>query len=473
MNRRDSIKLLTLAGLGGLVPIELKALNKVETLKSSMFGDKFLWGLATAAYQIEGAWNIDGKGESIWDTFTHNTNNVKDKSNGNTACNFYTLYKKDIDLIKSLGFNVFRFSISWSRIMPNGIGTINQQGIDFYHNVIDYCIEKDIIPFVTLYHWDLPQALEDKGGWTNREIINWFNEYVTLCCNEYGNKVKNWIVLNEPMGFTSLGYMTGYHAPGKKGLGNFLSAVHHAVMCQAEGGRIIRSIVKDANIGTAFSCAPVEPKKETTAHQKAAKRIDVLLNRLFIEPSLGKGYPWDDLPMLKRLEKYMEPGDEQRMMFDFDFIGLQNYFRVIGKKSIYPPLVWANEVKPEKRDVPLTAMKWEIYPEGIYKVLRRFASYPIKKIIITENGAAFEDTIDNNSIHDVNRIEYYNNYLSQVLKAKQEGIPVEGYFAWTYMDNFEWAEGYTARFGIVHNDPLTQKRIIKDSGYWFQQLLNN
>jgi beta-glucosidase len=470
MNRRESLKLLSLAGMSGFIPYPLQALS-INSLKKKDFGNDFIWGVATAAYQIEGAWNIGGKGKSIWDTFTEKKRNIKDRSNGQTACDFYHLYEQDIKLIKQLGFDVFRFSIAWSRILPNGTGHVNQQGIDFYNRVIDCCLENGITPWITLYHWDLPQALEDKGGWTNRQIVDWFREYVTLCCHSFGDRVKNWLVFNEPMGFTSLGYMTGYHAPGRKGLSNFFPAVHHTCLCQALGGKLIKVLVPNVFVGTTFSCAPVEPKNEKEIHREAAERIDVLLNRLFIEPLMGMGYPWHDLTLLKRIEKYMQAGDETLLKFDFDFIGLQNYFRVIGKHSLYPPLVWANEVKPQKRDVPLTAMNWEVHPEGLYKVLKRFAQYPVKQLFVTENGAAFDDILQNGRVHDTERVNYFKDYLAQLLRAKNEGVNVGGYLAWTFMDNFEWAEGFSARFGMVYNDFETQKRIVKDSGLWFKSFL--
>lgn len=473
MNRREMIRLLALSGISKMLPGNMLQANYASSLSASLLGKDFVWGVATAAYQIEGAHNMDGKGPSIWDTFSAKKKNIKDGSNGNIACDFYHRYSSDLQIVKELGFDVFRFSLSWPRLFPQGNTTPNLAGFDFYQRVIDHCLSLGLSPWITLYHWDLPQTLEDKGGWTNRDIVNYFSDYTAACCRAFGNKVKNWIILNEPMGFTSLGYMTGYHAPGRRGLSHFLPAVHHACLCQSEGGRIVKELVPGANAGTTFSCAPVEPKKEKPIHQEAAKRIDVLLNRLFVEPLFGMGYPWKDLPFLKKIEKYMKEDDEKKMVFNFDFIGIQNYFRVIGRYSLYPPLIWANEVKAEKRDVPLTAMKWEIHPEGLYKILKKMSAYPIKNFYITENGAAFNDIVENGRVHDGLRIAYFKDYIAQMLRAKEEGIPVKGYLAWTLMDNFEWAEGFSARFGIVYNDFSTQERIIKDSGLWFKEFLHN
>ena len=446
------------------------AFEKEEPVFSKKdFGDDFYWGVGTSAYQIEGATDIDGKGESIWDRFTTHPGRIKDRSDGKVANDFYNRYDADLKLLKSLNFKNFRFSFSWSRILPDGTGRINEKGIDFYNRMIDTCLQLGIEPWAMLYHWDLPQKLEEKGGWMNRDIIDWFSEYTDLCTRRFGNKIKNWMVLNEPAGFTTLGYLAGVHAPDRTGIGKFLSTVHHTSLCQAEGGRIIRRNVKNSHIGTTFSCSHIEPYKLTERYQRSAKRLDVVLNRLFIEPSLGMGYPYEDLPLLKKIEKYIQPGDLEKLRFDFDFIGLQNYFRVVTKPSIIP-YIWANRVKPDTK-AEVTEMGWEVAPEGMYRILMQFSQYPVKEIIITENGAAFPDQLENGKVHDHQRINFYKQYLQNILKAKREGVNVKGYFAWTFIDNFEWAEGLRPRFGLVYNDFETQKRTIKDSGYWFRNFL--
>lgn len=472
MNRGDFIRLLTTTGLGLYASRAFgrPALN--DDIRSSMFGADFKWGVATASYQIEGAWNLDGKGLSVWDKFSHLRGKVKSGETGDVACDFYSRYPDDLALLKSMNFGNFRFSLSWPRILPEGTGKINFKGIDFYNRIIDTCLELKIDPWITLYHWDLPQALEDKGGWTNRDVIQWFQEYCHICTSRFGDRAKNWIVLNEPFAFTSLGYMTGLHAPGRKGLGNYLPAVHHAAMAQAAGADVTRQNVVNGNIGTAFSCSYVDTRKSDERHEKAAKRLDALFNRLFIEPSLGMGYPTKTLPFLNRLEPYIKQGDEQKLKFDFDFIGLQNYFRIVGKFSLYPPLIWANDVNPKKLDHPLTAMGWEVHPEGIYKIIRQFSEYPVKDIYITENGAAFEDNLREKTVIDTERIDYFKNYLQHVFKAKQEGVNLKGYFVWTLMDNFEWAEGFRPRFGLIYLDFNTLERYIKNSGYWFMEFLS-
>lgn len=480
MNRRDLLRNLTLATAGlTVLPSLAKSVlsyNVVdEPLRASDFGPNFLWGVATAAYQIEGAWNVDGKGPSIWDTFTHKKGKVKTGENGDVACDFYNRYKEDINIIKKLNMDVFRFSLSWSRIFPKGTGEVNKKGVEFYHNVIDYCLQKGVQPWITIYHWDLPQALQDKGGWPNRDTYNAFCAYADFVTKEYGSKVKNWMVLNEPLAFTALGYLIGMHAPGKKSVSKFLKAAHHTALSQAEGGRIIRKNVPGANVGTTFSCSDIDPLKEKKKHQKAAARVDALLNRFYIEPVLGMGYPIETLKGFKGIKKHFEPGDEEKLKFDFDFIGIQNYTREIVKYSIFPPIMWAWQIPANKRkvdNIEITDMNWEVYPRGIYNVLKKFAAYPgVKKIYVTENGAAFPDKVEGSEVHDPLRVKYYQDYLAEVLKAKNEGVNLGGYFCWSLMDNFEWAEGYKPRFGLVYTDFKTQERIIKDSGEFFRKFL--
>jgi beta-glucosidase len=441
-------------------------------INRQLFGDDFIWGVSVAAFQIEGACAEEGKSESIWDVFAAKKGKILNGDIPNISCDFYNQYKQDIDLIELLNIPCFRFSISWTRILPNGTGEINQAGIDFYNRVINYCIEKGVEPWVTIYHWDLPHALELKGGWTNRDIVEWFKEFTTVCAQSFGDRVKNWMVMNEPGVFTGAGYFLGIHAPGRTGLKSFLPAIHHAVLCMAAGGRILRNIAPDAQIGTTFSCSYIEPYSDKLKDINAAKRVDALLNRLFIEPVLGLGYPVNEVSALKGIAKYFQPGDEDAMKFDFDFIGVQNYTREIVKNSFFTPYVGASLVKAEKRGVPLTNMKWEVYPPSIYQMIKKFNSYPqIKNIIVTENGAAFPDQVTDGKVDDPKRVEYLQSYLQQVLKAKNEGLKVNGYFIWTLTDNFEWAEGYHPRFGLIHIDFDTQQRIVKSSGLWYAGFL--
>ncbi|MCP2027779.1 beta-glucosidase [Flavobacterium sp. HSC-32F16] len=450
-------------------------MNKIENsfLNKNQFGEDFLWGVSTAAFQIEGAHDSDGKGSSIWDVFTSQKGKIKNGHHALTACDFYNSYQNDIDLIRELNIPNFRFSISWPRIMPTGVHPVNQAGIDYYNKIIDSLLASGIEPWVTLYHWDLPHALEVKGGWTNRESVSWFSEYVEVCAQYFGDRVKNWMVINEPSVFTGAGYFLGIHAPGKKGISNYLKAMHHVTLATASGAKILRNKIPEANIGTTFSCTHIEPATESAKDIEAAKRVDTLLNRTFIEPILGLGYPQKDLPVLKKLNNYILGDDLDNLDFDFDFIGLQCYTREIVKSSILTPYIGAELVSAGKRNVISTEMGWEVYPPALYHVLEKFNKYKgIKKIIITENGAAFPDTVTNGKVFDIKRTHYIQDHLEQILKAKKNGLNVEGYFVWSLTDNFEWAEGYNARFGLIHVDFETQKRTIKNSGLWFKDFLS-
>ena len=331
-------------------------MNKAENsfLNKDQFGDDFLWGVSTAAFQIEGAHDADGKGSSIWDVFTSQKGKIKNGHHAATACDFYNSYQTDIDLIRELNIPNFRFSISWPRIMPTGIHPVNQAGIDYYNKIIDSLLASGIEPWITLYHWDLPHDLEAKGGWTNRESVKWFSEYVEVCTQYFGDRVKNWMVINEPSVFTGAGYFLGIHAPGKKGITNYLKAMHHVTLATAAGAKIVRNKIPDANIGTTFSCTHIEPATESPKDIEAAKRVDTLLNRTFIEPILGLGYPQADLSVLKKLNNYILEDDLNNLSFDFDFIGLQCYTREVVKSSMLIPYIGAELVSAEKRNYQLS-----------------------------------------------------------------------------------------------------------------------
>jgi beta-glucosidase len=437
------------------------------------FGDDFNWGVATAAYQIEGAYAADGKGASIWDSFSQKKKKIFAGQHGNTACDSYNRYPQDIRLMSQLHIPNYRFSLGWSRIFPNGTGSINQKGVDYYNRLIDTCLTNGVQPWVTLYHWDLPQSLEQKGGWTNREILNWFGFYTEFCVKQFGDRVNRWMILNEPMVFTGAGYFLGVHAPGRKGLTNFLSAVHHAALCQAEGGRIVKSLNASCLVGTTFSYSHIEPYRNIEKDLTAAKKVDTLLNRLFIEPLLGLGYPLKDLKILQRLEKFYKDGDTTRLAFDMDFAGLQNYTREIVTYAPFMPFVKAKIMKAGKRSVERTQMDWEVYPPAIYHALMRWNEYKnLKEIIVTENGAAFEDHYTEGEVKDQKRMNFIKDHIRQVLLSKQAGAKVNGYFVWTFLDNFEWAEGYYPKFGLVHVNFDTQERTVKDSGKWYASFLN-
>lgn len=441
-------------------------------LKKKDFGPDFKWGVTISAFQNEGTPHADGKQPSIWDEFTARPDIVKNGDIPGDTCDFYRRYEEDIALAAHLRFKVFRFSLSWSRLMPSGNIALNPLGVDFYNRVIDCCLKHNLEPWVTLYHWDLPIELERKSGWINRNIIDWFKEYARACACAFGDRVKHWIVMNEPMTFIGMGYFMGYHAPGRTGIRSFLPAAHHATLCMAEGGRVIRQLVPDAQIGVALSCSHIEPVDQRAINKGSAKRVDALLNRFFIEPLLGMGYPTDAMPALKIINLYFKPGDREKMAFDFDFIGLQYYFRIVTRFSLTPPILFAEEVAPSTRKAKLNLMEMDVYPAGLSHLLDFYASYPkIKSIILTESGVCFPDYPMGGHIHDHQRKEYHQNILKITQKAIVKGIPVNGYFAWTLVDNFEWREGYTPRFGLIYNNFETQQRTIKDSGLWFRSFL--
>ena len=482
MNRRDWMKIMGITGLGVLLSSyfnfaktkigeTVKSVKTVFNFSKADFGSDFKWGVAASSYQTEGAWNIDGKSESTWDHFSHKSGKIERGENADVATDFYHRYEEDIDLISQMNFKVFRVSLSWPRILPNGTGEVNQAGIDFYHRVIDKCISVGVEPWITIYHWDLPQVLEAEGGWTNRKIIDWFSEFVEVVTKEYGGKVKNWMVMNEQFSFIAGGYLAGNMAPGRRSLRKFMKSVHHSVLCNAEGGRIARKNIPDANIGTTFFTAYIEPVDQEQKNIEAAARIDAGVNRLFIEPCLGLGYPEDAFPYLKKIRKFYEPGDEERMVFDFDFIGVQYYFRSVVEKSIIP-VIRAREIKATDRGVAVNEMQCEIYPEGLYHILTKFSKYNgIRNILVTENGTCVADKIENGRVHDQTRIEYFKGHLAAVQKAKSEGVNVNGYFVWSPTDNFEWDKGFRTRFGLVYVDFKTLQRTIKDSGLWFKEFL--
>jgi beta-glucosidase len=476
MKRRDWVRNTTIAGTGLLFSRYLKASDvfgyhpSQETIKAD-FGTGFKWGVASSSYQTEGAWNLDGKSESNWDFFSRIPGKIERGENADVASDFYHRYAEDIDFIKDMNFKVFRFSLSWPRILPEGTGTVNQKGLEFYHKVIDKCLSAGIEPWITLYHWDMPQVLEARGGWANRSIIDWFSEYAEVVSKEYGSRVKNWMVINEQLSFTGGGYMQGIFAPGKKNLKAFMKSVHNSVLCNAEGGRIIRKNVPGANIGTTFANTWVESIDQKKKNIEAAARMDAIMNRLFIEPCLGLGYPEKTVPILKKMKSLYHDGDEKRMVFDFDFIGVQYYFRTIAKNSIIPGMR-AKEILASKRGVPANEMEGEIYPEGLYQILKKYSSYKgIRNLIVTENGTCVPDKLENGRIHDKDRIAYFQNHLEAVLKAKREGVNVSGYFVWSPTDNFEWNKGYRTRYGLVYIDFKTLERYIKDSGLWFKEFL--
>lgn len=440
------------------------------------FGADFRWGVATASYQIEGARNADGKGPSIWDTFTHRKRwpipTIRTGETGDVACDFYHRYRDDVRTTASLGFNAKRFSVSWPRILPAGTGATNTAGLDFYARIVDACLEDGLEPWITLYHWDLPQALQDRGGWANRDILGWFEEYVGVVASHLGDRVKRWMIFNEPLSFCAGGYLVGAHAPGVISRQKFLATVHHVNLCQAVGARVLRDRVAGAIVGTTHVCMPIQTAGDKPRHQRAQRSLDALMNRVYVEPNLGLGYPVRDCAFLKPIERYVKADDDAAVQVDFDFMGAQYYTRAKALALPVPgtgALPWLGR---DYRHYDINAMGQTMQPDGLYESLERLHAYGrFPSIVVTENGTAVPDVVEGGRVHDLRRIDYLRRHLQEVLRAKQDGVPVDGYFCWTLLDNFEWAEGTEMRFGLVYTDFATQERIVKDSGYWFRDLL--
>jgi beta-glucosidase len=438
------------------------------------FGDDFTWGVAHASYQVEGAWDADGKGPSIWDTFTRRPRKIKDGTSGDVACDFYHRYPEDTALVKDLGFDAQRFSISWPRVLPEGTGRVNAKGLDFYSRVVDECLEAGVDPWVTLYHWDLPEALQRQGGWANRSIVGWFEEFVGTVVDALGDRVQDWMVFNEPCSFVLGGYLSGLHAPGIRSLRQMLAATHHVNLCQAVGAETIRARCPEANVGTTHIITPMRTKADTPKHRKAAATLDAFANRIFLEPNFGLGYPTDASPLIKGIERYVLPGDDEAIEVSWDFIGVQYYTRLLAKPVPIPLLGAIPWMTKDHRNYEITAMGWEVQPDGLHEALHKVHAYdPSVPLVVTENGAAFPDHREGDRVHDPRRTDFYRAHLAQVLRAQADGLDIGGYFCWSLMDNFEWAEGYVPRFGLTYVDYETQERVVKDSGRWFRDFLTS
>lgn len=435
------------------------------------FPDNFLWGAASAAYQIEGAWNEDGKGESIWDRFAHASGQTKDGDTGDVACDFYHRYAEDIAIMANLGFTASRISISWPRILPQGRGTVNQKGLDYYNRVIDEFLRHGIKPFVTLYHWDLPQALEDAQGWRNRDTAEYLRDYVALVADHLGDRVKHWIVLNEPWMFTMLGHFQGIHAPGRRDPIEALRAAHVVNLAQGLSVRALReSRHRPEAVGTAFSMCPMHPRTGSAQDRAAAKRCDSFVNLWFVETVMNGRYPRIDGGI--RFEDWIDirAGDMDIVKAPLDFIGINLYTRAVIKHDPKERYLGAKHLQPKGQEV--TDFGWEVYPKSISEMILKIWQDYGRPIYITENGCAYGDRPDaDGRVKDERRISFLRRYLAEVGRAIHAGADVRGYFVWTLTDNFEWSEGYHQRFGLVYTDYGSQRRIPKSSFSWYRDLI--
>ena len=444
------------------------------------FPDQFVWGVATSAYQIEGAWDEDGKGESIWDRFTHRQGTILDHSTGDVACEHYNRWPDDIALMKSLNIQAYRFSIAWPRILPKGRGAVNQAGLDFYSRLVDGLLEANITPFITLYHWDLPQALEDEGGWPARSTAEAFVEYADVVSRAVGDRVKHWITHNEPWVITYLGYEQGIFAPGVKDLHAAIKTSHHLMLSHGWSVPVIRQNSAGAEVGITLNFEPVDPASASVADLNAARFHDGAYNRWFIDALCGRHYPADIVADFIEQEglppegmTFIEPGDMKAIAAPLDFIGVNNYTSaVIRDESAVDNLPQTKFRVPKEQR---TDFDWDIRPDGFYRLLNRLHfDYQIPKLYVTENGAAFNDGPDaDGRIADDRRINFLQQYFEAAHLAIRNGVPLAGFFVWSLMDNFEWASGYTQRFGIVHVDYETQVRRPKDSALWYKDVISN
>jgi len=435
------------------------------------FPEGFHWGTATASYQIEGAWQEDGKGESIWDRFAHTPGKVKGGDTGDVACDSYHRYPEDIALLQAMNLTSYRFSIAWPRIQPDGRGPMSPKGIDHYRRLVDALLDAGIRPFPTLYHWDLPQALEDAGGWPNRDTAGRFTDYAEAMVRALGDRVRHWMIFNEPGVFTTCGYLLGVHAPGRRDLGDFLRAVHVVNLAHGEAFRAMRSTKPDAVIGTAFSMSHCEPAKDTEADTAAAERWHGFANDLYLRPALLGEYPQIYREGSPEREMGVRPDDHEKMRAPLDFIGINLYFRSLVADVPGDPKLGALALNGGwgGNDGPKTDFGWEVWPDALHDmILRVTRDYDRPVIEITENGCSYSDAPDaKGAVNDVRRIEFHRGYIHAVARAIEKGADVRGYHAWSLLDNFEWAEGFAQRFGLVHVDFDTGKRTLKESGRWF------
>ncbi|MBN1647907.1 MAG: beta-glucosidase [Spirochaetales bacterium] len=438
------------------------ALNKIP--------EDFIWGAATAAYQIEGAWNEDGKGKSIWDSFSSVPANIHNGDNGNIACDHYHRYREDIGLMAAIGIKAYRFSLSWPRIIPDGTGKVNQKGLAFYHKLIDCLLEHDIEPWITLYHWDLPQALQDRGGWQDRETAYAFAEFAGLCFREFGGKVKNWITLNEPMVVAFVGHLWGFHAPGIKDEAALPAVFHHLNLAHGLAVQEFRKSGIKGKIGITLNAEINRPATLREEDIRATEAHIDYTTGVFLGPQYRKEYP---ASIKRNFPGYVFPvqaGDMDICAAGTDFMGINYYYQ----KPVAFDQNAPDKSRFETTSYEKTEMGWDIYPSGLYYAFQWFArNFPeIPEYYVTENGMACPDVRGEDGIvHDRDRIEYLRRHFAVCEKAVCEGFPLKGYFLWSFMDNFEWAHGFAMRFGLVHMDYKTLKRTPKDSYYYYRDVI--
>ncbi|MFC0003026.1 GH1 family beta-glucosidase [Micromonospora siamensis] len=452
-----------------------------------VFPPGFLWGSATAAYQIEGAARDDGRSPSIWDTYSHTPGRTLNGDTGDVAADHYHRSAEDLDHMARLGLGAYRFSISWPRVFPGG--RRNQRGVDFYSRLVDGLLERGIRPVATLYHWDLPQDLEDAGGWPVRDTALRFQEYAADIVGALGDRVHTWTTFNEPWCSAYLGYASGVHAPGRTEPAAALAAVHHLNLAHGLAGRVVRELAPTAELSVTLNLHVIRPASGSEADADAVRRIDALANRAFLGPMLDGAYPADLLADTAKVTdwSFVRDGDERTAAVPLDVLGVNYYSTTLVRawdgvsprsdadghgRSAHSPWVGAQDVDFLPQPGPYTAMGWNIDPSGMTELLLRLhAEHPDQPLMITENGAAFDDVVTpDGAVHDDRRVDYLRRHVDAVGVAIDRGADVRGYFVWSLLDNFEWAYGYDRRFGIIRVDYDTLTRIWKDSAHWYQRL---
>jgi beta-glucosidase len=440
----------------------------------STFDPGFLWGAATSSYQIEGAVTEAGRGPSIWDTFAATPGAVRGGDTGAVAADHYHRFPEDIALMAELGLRAYRFSLAWPRIQPTGSGPADRRGLDFYRRLTDTLLDHGIEPWPTLYHWDLPQPLEDRGGWPARDTAERFAEYAALAHEALGDRITHWTTLNEPWCSAFLGYATGRHAPGRREPAAAVRAAHHLLLGHGLATEAIRG---DARVGVTLNLTHVTPLSTEPADLDAARRIDGMQNRLFLDPLLRGAYPDDVLDDLQEVTGFghIHEGDLKRIGAPPDHLGINYYAPMLvagGSTPTQTAYVGSPLVRIADGGRPKTSMGWEIDERGLLELLLRLrADYPALPLYITENGAAFDDVVHHDGVHDADRIAYLDGHLRSCAQAIGLGVPLKGYFVWSLLDNFEWSFGYRPRFGIVHVDYATQRRTPKDSARWYAEVI--
>jgi beta-glucosidase len=435
------------------------------------FPADFLWGAATAAYQIEGAADEDGRGRSIWDTFSHTPGRVRDGDTGDVAADHYHRWRDDVALMAELGLRSYRFSVAWPRVQPGGRGPANQRGLDFYRGLVDEMLGHGIEPWVTLYHWDLPDELEQAGGWPVRETAERFADYAEVTIAALGDRVRYWTTLNEPWCSAFLGYSAGEHAPGRHDPAAAVAATHHLLLGHGLATQALRARGAE-QVGITLNLFPVSPLTDEPAVLDATRRVDGMHNRLFLDPILRGAYPEDVRADLASITDFAfeRPGDAEVIAAPIDVLGVNYYTRHVVSTSAVPGAAIASTRPPEG---PVTAMGWGVDPGGLTELLRRVhRDYGDVPLYVTENGAAYEDEVGaDDTVHDPERTEFVAAHVDACAAAIAEGVPLKGYFVWSLTDNFEWSHGYSKRFGIVHVDYASQQRRVKDSGRWYAEFI--